>query len=144
MKPFVLITGWITCFHTLAAESQWVLERVQTPTSERALAPNLCSLKEQFAFTWIEPELSGKATVHLSRWNGSAFDATLTIAESHQMFANWADIPSMVETRGGDWYAQWLEKLGSDTYAYGIRIQRSTDQGKPGSQWVGSMATKVK
>ena len=130
MKPFVLITGWITCFHTLAAESQWVLERVQTPTSERALAPNLCSLKEQFAFTWMEPEPNGKATVHLARWNGLAFDATQTIAESHQMFANWADIPSMVETRGGDWYAQWLEKLGSDTYAYGIRIQRSTDQGK--------------
>ncbi|MEL0061612.1 MAG: hypothetical protein VW711_15760 [Verrucomicrobiales bacterium] len=130
MKPFVLIIGWLTCFHSLTAESRWVLERVQTPASERALAPNLCSLKEQFAFTWIEPELSGKATVHLSRWNGSAFDATLTIAESHQMFANWADIPSMVETRGGDWYAQWLEKLGADTYAYGIRIQRSTDQGK--------------
>ncbi len=60
----------------------------------------------------MEPEPSGKATVHLSRWNGSAFGATQTIAESYQMFANWADITSMVETGGDSWYAQWLDKLG--------------------------------
>jgi len=42
MKPFVLIIGWITYFHSLAAECRWVLEMVQIPASKKVLAPNLC------------------------------------------------------------------------------------------------------
>ena len=42
MKPFVLVIGWITYYHLLAAECRWVLEMFQTPASKKALAPNLC------------------------------------------------------------------------------------------------------
>ena len=45
------------------------------------------------------------------------------------MFTNWADIPSIIEAPSGDLYAHWLDRISSKTYAYGIRIERSTNRG---------------
>ena len=47
-----------------------------------------------------------------------------------KMFSNWADIPSIIEAPNGDFYAQWLHRISSKTYAYGIQIERSIDRGK--------------
>ena len=66
----------------------------------------------------------------MATWNGSEFDEIRLIAKSKGMFANWADIPSLVEAPSGDLYAHWLNRIGNETYAYGIQIERSIDHGK--------------
>ena len=106
------------------------LERIKTPSGGGSLAPNLCSFGNHFAFSWIESERNGEASVRVASWNGKAFGTARNVATSKQMFANWADIPSVIEAPSGDVYAHWLERISSKTYAYGIRITRSTDRGK--------------
>ena len=85
-----------------------------------------------FALSWIARNRDRTASVRVAIWkaNGKSFDATRTVATSKQMFANWADIPSVIEAPSGDLYAHWLDRISSKTYAYGIRIVRSTDRGK--------------
>ncbi len=107
-------------------------EIVETPAAAGSLAPNLCSFGNHFALNWIDRDRNrkGAANVRVAGWNGKAFGDARTVATSKQMFANWADIPSVIEAPSGDLYAHWLDRISSKTYAYGIRIVRSTDSGK--------------
>lgn len=55
------------------------------------------------------------------RW-GSA----VTLARGTDWFVNWADIPRIaLPTDGGGPLVAWLPKLGSGTYAYGVRVGRA-------------------
>lgn len=128
MKPFVIFL--ISLFITLTIRSVFAFEIVQTPTNKNSLAPNLCSFGNHFALSWIERNTDGEARLQMATWNGSEFEEIRLIAKSKGMFANWADIPSLVEAPSGDLYAHWLNRIGNETYAYGIQIERSIDHGK--------------
>jgi len=106
------------------------IELVQTPAGKNSLAPNLCSIGNHFALSWIERKRNGVSQFQFSSWNGFKFDKKSLVASSKKMFTNWADIPSMIELPNGDFYAQWLDRISSKTYAYGIRIEHSTNRGK--------------
>ncbi|MAC49053.1 MAG: hypothetical protein CMO45_02195 [Verrucomicrobiales bacterium] len=108
----------------------FAFEIVQTPTNKNSLAPNLCSFGNHFVLSWIERNTDGEARLQMATWNGSEFDEIRLIAKSKGMFANWADIPSLVEAPSGDLYAHWLNRISNETYAYGIQIERSIDHGK--------------
>jgi len=47
-----------------------------------------------------------------------------------EWFVNWADFPSLVVLDNGDWVAHWLQKIDDSTYAYEIRVVRSSDRGR--------------
>ena len=128
MKPFVIFL--ISLFITLTIRGVFAFEIVQNPTNKNSLAPNLCSFGNHFALSWIERNTDGEARLQMATWNGSEFDEIRLIAKSKGMFANWADIPSLVEAPSGDLYAHWLNRIGNETYAYGIQIERSIDHGK--------------
>ena len=128
MKPLVIFL--ISLFITLTIRSVFAFEIVQTPTNKNSLAPNLCSFGNHFALSWIERNTDGEARLQMATWNGSEFEEIRLIAKSKGMFANWADIPSLVEAPSGDLYAHWLNRIGNETYAYGIQIERSIDHGK--------------
>ena len=128
MKPFVIFL--ISLFITLTIRGVFAFEIVKTPTNKNSLAPNLCSFGNHFALSWIERNTDGEARLQMATWNGSEFDEIRLIAKSKGMFANWADIPSLVEAPSGDLYAHWLNRIGNETYAYGIQIERSIDHGK--------------
>jgi hypothetical protein len=63
---------------------------------------------------------------------GVIADSDLSGAEggAARWFVNWADFPSLVVLDNGDWVTHWLQKTGDDTYAYEIRVVRSTDRGR--------------
>ena len=128
MKPFVIFL--ISLFITLTIRGVFAFEIVQTPTNKNSLAPNLCSFGNHFVLSWIERNTDGEARLQMATWNGSEFDEIRLIAKSKGMFANWADIPSLVEAPSGDLYAHWLNRISNETYAYGIQIERSIDHGK--------------
>ena len=128
MKPLVIFL--ISLFITLTIRGVFAFEIVKTPTNKNSLAPNLCSFGNHFALSWIERNTDGEARLQMATWNGSEFDEIRLIAKSKGMFANWADIPSLVEAPSGDLYAHWLNRIGNETYAYGIQIERSIDHGK--------------
>ena len=128
MKPPVIFL--ISLFITLTIRGVFAFEILKTPTNKNSLAPNLCSFGNHFALSWIERNKDGEARLQMATWNGSEFDEIRLIAKSKEMFANWADIPSLVKAPSGDLYAHWLNRIGNETYAYGIQIERSIDHGK--------------
>ena len=128
MKPLVIFL--ISLFITLTIRGVFAFEIVKTPTNKNSLAPNLCSFGNHFALSWIERNKDGEAKLQMATWNGSEFDEIRLIAKSKEMFANWADIPSLHKAPSGDLYAHWLNRIGNETYAYGIQIERSIDHGK--------------
>ena len=128
MKPLLIFL--ISLFITLTIRGVFAFEIVQTPTNKNSLAPNLCSFGNHFVLSWIERNTDGEARLQMATWNGSGFDEIRLIAKSKGMFANWADIPSLVEAPSGDLYAHWLNRISNETYAYGIQIERSIDHGK--------------
>ncbi len=54
----------------------------------------------------------------------------VVIAGGNGFFANWADVPGLVEAGDGSLIAHWLQKSGVEVYDYGIRLARSTDGGE--------------
>ena len=99
-----LITFLFCLFTTLKHTNTSAFEIVKTPAAENSLAPNLCAFGDQFTMSWIERNKDGTARLQMARWNGLTFDKKNLIAQSKEMFANWADVPSLVEAPSGDLY----------------------------------------
>lgn len=55
------------------------------------------------------------------------------VARGSGFFANWADLPMVLETTFGTRYGLWLEKLDHGTYDYGIQTVWSS---AAGSSWL--------
>ena len=117
-------------FSELIVSAASEFEILKSPAARNALAPNLCAFGNQFALSWIERNKDGAARLQMARWNGLKFDKKNLIAQSKEMFSNWADVPSLVEAPSGDLYAHWLNQIGTENYAYGVRIERSVDRGE--------------
>lgn len=114
-----------------AAEIEW--RAIDPPAKPDSLAPNLAIVGGRLAATWLEESESQNSgsghRLQFSRWVDGAWLAPTTIAEGQDFFANWADIPALIEEGDGGLLAHWLAKTGGETYAYSILLARSTDQG---------------
>jgi hypothetical protein len=101
------------------------------PAPGEAFAPFLAALRGGAGATWIEPPPggAGASRIRFARFDGARWSEPATVVESVALFANWADTPGVVESGDSSLLAWWLEKLGAGTYAYGIRLARSTDRG---------------
>lgn len=88
--------------------------------------------------TWIESD-GTTATIRMSRFDpGAGHDGDedraawtdpFTVTERDDLFANWADRPSVRRLADGSLLSHDLRKIADGTYAYGVRLQRSTDDG---------------
>ena len=78
--------------------------------------------------SWLEPADSGHA-LRFAMHDGSAWTAPRTIVSRRDFFVNWADFPSLVVLDSQRLAAHWLQKNGTGTYAYGVRIAQSRDGG---------------
>lgn len=112
-----------------------VLSACQPDSNEPVFAdgsntPNLSvTPDERIILSWTEPSADGHA-LRFAMHDGSDWGETRTAAAGTNWFVNWADFPSIIALPNGDLTAHWLEREGPDTYAYGIRLVRSTDDGK--------------
>ncbi len=109
------------------------------PAAPGAMAPRLAPGSGGALLTWLEPADPAEGTelrLVLAELAGGAWSAPGEIVRGEGFFANWADLPAVVEGPGGVRFAHWLEKLGEDTYAYGVQLARST-RGAEGWQPLG-------
>lgn len=65
--------------------------------------------------------------LRFSRYSGGQWTAAQTIVERNDLFANWADFPSIVEDSNGALYAHWLQKSGKGAYSYDVRMATAAD-----------------
>lgn len=82
--------------------------------------------------SWLEPQPEGHRLV-ASQWTDGQWQPVNEVARGAEIFANWADRPSLVASRRG-LGAHWLEKLAEHTYAYGVQTTSRDDHGtwRPG------------
>jgi hypothetical protein len=79
--------------------------------------------------SWIE-RTGDLATLKFAERTKDGWSAARSVASGRDWFVNWADVPSVLRLADGSLYGHWLQKSGPDTYAYDVRLARSTDDGK--------------
>lgn len=112
-----------------AAPPATVADSLPSPTGPGAAEPNLAVGPDGSVYlSWLEPADSGHA-LKVARFDGTAWSPARTIRSGRDFFVNWADFPSVAVTRDGRLTAHWLQRTGSSTYAYGVRVAQSRDGG---------------
>lgn len=102
------------------------MDEIPVPSGKGAAEPFLFTTRDgSLLLSWIE-----SGSVRMARYRNGKWSAASTIVKRDDLFVNWADFPSVVEMPGGTLLAHWLQKSGTGTYAYDVRVARSKDGGK--------------
>lgn len=107
-----------------------IIDSIGSPAASGSAEPNLAVAPDgQVYMSWLEPADSGHA-LRFAAFDGTRWSAPQTIREGRDFFVNWADVPSIEVLDDGRLAAHWLQRNGSGTYAYGVRISQSGDGGR--------------
>jgi hypothetical protein len=121
-----------------------LLQRLDTPAGPGsgmyALSPQVLPFREgrysepEPVLSWIDPLAEGGHALRFATLDGDRWSPAREVARGTNWFANWADHPSVVRLgdASGTLLAHWLVRSGDGTskYGYGLRIARSTDDGR--------------
>lgn len=104
-----------------------------------SLAPHLSVARDTLFLSWVQKGPDSAFGLWYSRWSGSSWDPGVLVAAGSRWFVNWADIPKL-QVHAGGLTAVWLERLGTDRYAYGVKYthRRGGVTGLPTSAWLHS------
>lgn len=105
------------------------IERLSSPAGRNSGQPQLSSSTRGLVLSWIERD-GQEATLRFAERDAGAWSAPRDVASGTDWFVNWADVPSVVRLASGELVAHWLQKSGSSTYAYDVRLSYSKDEGK--------------
>lgn len=106
-----------------------VFDSVPNPSGIGSAEPNLTVAPDGRLFmSWLEPDARGHA-LRFSAFDGATWLPPRTIASARDFFVNWADFPSIEVLGTNRLAAHWLQRTGSGTYAYGVRVAQSSDGG---------------
>lgn len=116
---------------TVVRAQSWGLSVVPiaSPAAPGSAQPQLTVSSRGVLLSWIERS-SETATLKFAERQGDAWTPVRTVASGRDWFVNWADVPSVIRLADGSLYGHWLQKSGPDTYAYDVRLARSTDDGQ--------------
>lgn len=113
---------------TLAAAPR-VTDDLPSPAGAGSGVPNLAvALNGTVYMSWLEPSGRGHA-LRFASFDGNRWSAPGTIRAGTDFFVNWADFPSIVVLGGKRLAAHWLQRAGSSTYAYHVKVALSNDGG---------------
>lgn len=105
------------------------LDSLRSPAGPGSAQPNLAIAPDgRIYMSWLQAADSGFA-LRFSSFDGRAWLAPQTIRTGRDFFVNWADFPSIQALDDGRLAAHWLQRTGSATYAYGVRVALSNDDG---------------
>lgn len=112
------------------ASATAVAERLSFDGGERASTPSLATDPARgLVLTWQTREDVGTALrFALLDANGREVRRGV-VAQGSDWFVNWADFPGLVVLDNNDWVTYWLQKSAADTYAYDLRVTRSSNGG---------------
>lgn len=113
----------------VARPEPFAADSLASPTAPGATTPNLVVATDgQVYMSWLEPADSGYA-LRFSVLDGRTWSVPRTIRKGRDFFVNWADFSSMEILDGRRLAAHWLQRNGTTTYAYGVKVSQSTDGG---------------
>lgn len=105
------------------------VEPLPSPAGPSSGEPFLTATESGTLLSWLEATGDTAVALRFARFDGTAWSEPQTIATRADFFVNWADFPSIIALPDGRLAAHWLQREGEDTYAYGIRIVQSEDNG---------------
>lgn len=127
-RVFLWATTCVAFAGSIAADELEVRE-IESPTAVRSAEPNLAAGGGAIYLSWLRELAEEGHALEWSRWDGSSWSEPGVVHTSKEMFANWADFPSMLVLGDGTTVVHWLEKSGDGTYDYDVWIRRSKDGG---------------
>ena len=129
-RIFATVTALLVVTAGPAADN-WSLsvEPVASPAAAESAQPQLTVSSRGVLLSWIERK-GTQATLRFAERTGTGWTEPRTVASGNDWFVNWADVPSVFRLGDGTLAAHWLQKSGPDTYAYDVRLSRSTDDGR--------------
>jgi hypothetical protein len=117
------------------ARTRVAADSLASPAGPGSAEPNLTvGADGRVYLSWHEPGTraggdSGFA-LRMAVLDGRTWSEPRTIRTGRDFFVNWADFPSVAVLGKGRLAAHWLQKTGTTTYAYGVRIAFSNDDGR--------------
>lgn len=106
------------------------LEPLASPAGPGTEAPQLTVSDRGVLLSWIERGANNQAALKFAERTASGWSDVKTVASGTDWFVNWADVPSVLRLADGSLVGHWLQKSGPSTYAYDVRLSRSTDNGR--------------
>ena len=112
-----------------SGEIALTIQAIASPAPAGSAQPQLTVSDRGVLLSWIER--SGTfAALKFAERTSTGWTTPRQVAAGSDWFVNWADVPSVIRLDDGTVYGHWLQKSGEDTYAYDLRLARSTDDGK--------------
>lgn len=103
---------------------------IGSPASSNSGQPYLFpSADGQIYMSWIEPGIEKKHAFRFTTFDGNCWGEPHTIIEGNAFFVNWADVPSIFQSKDETLAAHWLESSGEWIFAYDVRMSLSDDGG---------------
>jgi hypothetical protein len=116
--------------HAPPAAPPRALDSLASPAAPGSAEPSLTVGPDGRVYmSWIEPASPGNA-LRFAVLDGTTWSAPQTIVARPDFFVNWADFPSLEVTDSRRLTAHWLQRNGTGTYAYGVRLSQSRDGGR--------------
>jgi hypothetical protein len=111
--------------------SVWPLQiqHIPSPAAADSAQPQLTVSSRGVLLSWIERS-GDRATLKFAELSGGRWSTPRVVASGADWFVNWADVPSVARLPDGTLVAQWLQKSGTGTYAYDVRLSHSSDDGR--------------
>ncbi len=130
-----LLLAFITCCPVAICAAQsaapkLAIQALKSPAAADSGMPHLASTSDgELYLSWLEGLDGPRARLRFSRLGADGWGPASTIASGEDWFNNWADRPSIAGLGKGVLVAHWLQRLGAETYAYGVRFTLSRDAG---------------
>ncbi|HXW04671.1 MAG TPA: hypothetical protein VD833_05525 [Vicinamibacterales bacterium] len=113
------------------APADWPLRirPVDSPAGADSGQPQMTVSPRGVLLSWVE-RAGATATLKFAERTATGWSPAVTVAAGTDWFVNWADIPSVLRLDDGALAAHWLQKSGTGTYAYDVRLSVSADDGR--------------
>jgi hypothetical protein len=121
----------LAAWPVVGAQSAWQLTpaSLASPAPPNSAQPQLSVSSRGVLLSWIERN-GDLATLRFAERSAAGWTEPRTVASGRDWFVNWADVPSVLRLPSGTLAAHWLQKSGTGTYAYDVRLSYSVDDGK--------------
>lgn len=127
----VAVAGAVLVAPRIEADRGWPLaiEPTASPAGPNTAQPQLNVQGDRALVSWIERS-GDRATLKFADRTPAGWSEARTVSSGTNYFVNWADVPSVVRLADGSLAAHWLQKSGTSTYAYDVRLAFSKDDGR--------------
>jgi hypothetical protein len=110
------------------ASPDFTVTPLPSPAAGESAQPQLSVSDRGVLLSWIERS-GPTATLKFADRTPAGWSEPRTVASGTDWFVNWADVPSVIRVADGTLAAHWLQRNGTGTYAYDVRLSFSKDDG---------------